>query len=298
MGFRDPGKGFQRIVKVGEDKFGRSLKAQFGGSLGVTGATGGPHGVGERDNLAYSRFVQGLLEEEVFWVDLSKGHGRVRVQCRDGCDSIAGGPTLCVQVLQRPHAGATDSAQRVGGAVWEVSESLAGGDGVEDSPEQVSSEKVGRVMGQPGGILLDSIGPLGRRVGVDPLADVFPDEIGEAGFVMFENESEDVAQWRVGWRADAAEFLEKCKAPRNVSSDAHRPWLAPSTGKVASAEERGNVAVCGVAEWLGEAPSLGRKTALVPGQQSSFQHPATQDRLYLAPEWCRHQKESLRKAEG
>ena len=126
MGFRDPGKGFQRIVEVGEDKFGRSLKALFGGSLGVTGATGGPHGVGERDNLAYSRFVQGLLEVEIFWVDLSKGHGRVRVQSRDGCDSIAGGPTLCVQVLQRLHSGATDSAQRVGGAVWEVSVSLAG----------------------------------------------------------------------------------------------------------------------------------------------------------------------------
>ena len=212
MGFRDPGKGFQRIVEVGEDKFGRRLKALFGGSLGVTGATGGPHGVGERDNLAYSRFVQGLLEVEILWVDLSKGHGRVRVQSRDGCDSIAGGPTLCVQVLQRLNGGATDSAQRVGGAVWEVSESLASGDGVEDSPEQVSSEKVGRVMGQPGGILLESIGPLGRRVGVNPLADVFPDEIGEAGFVMFENESEDVAQWRVGWRADAAEFLEKGKA--------------------------------------------------------------------------------------
>ncbi len=89
----------------------------------------------------------------------------------------------------------------------------------------MSSEKVGRVMGQPGGILLDSIGPFSRRVGVDPLADVFPDETGEseAGFVMFENESEDVAQWRVSWRADAAEFLEKGKAPRDVSSDAHRP---------------------------------------------------------------------------
>ena len=70
---------------------------------------------------------------------------------------------------------------RSGGAVGEVSESLAGGNGVEDGSEQMGTKEMRRVAGQASGVFLDGFGPQDRRVGVDPLAHVFPSEGGETG---------------------------------------------------------------------------------------------------------------------
>ena len=170
---------------------------------------------------------------------------------------------------------------------------MSGGNGVEDGSEQMGTKEVRRVAGQAGGVILDGSGPQGRRVEVDPLAHVFPSERGETGFVVFKDERTEITLRRVSRRLYATECPEEGEATGDVRSDLHRSGAATPGGGISSAEERGDVAAGGVAERLSEAPDLGREAALVPGQQSPFQHPAAQDGLHLATQWWWHQKESL-----
>ena len=170
---------------------------------------------------------------------------------------------------------------------------MAGGDGVENGSEQMGTKEMRRVAGKPSGVHLDGIGPQDRRVGVNPLAHVFPSEGGKTGFVVFKDERTEITLRRVSWGFDTTKCPEEGEATREVRSDLHRSDAVTPRGGVSSAEERGDVAAGGVAERLSEAPDLGRKAALVPGQQSPFQHPAAQDGLHLATQWWWHQKESL-----
>jgi hypothetical protein len=103
--------------------------------------------------MAHKRLLKGLVEGEVFGPDLSKGRSRVRVGSYDGRDGVTGGPALRVQVFHRLYARTTDSAQQVGGAVREVAESLAGGDGVENGSEQMGTKEMRRVAGQVSGVM-------------------------------------------------------------------------------------------------------------------------------------------------
>jgi hypothetical protein len=150
--------------------------------------------------MAHKRFLEGLVQGEVFGANLGKSRGRVGVESCDGRDGVPGGPALRVQVFHRLRARTTDSAQQVGGAVGKVSESLAGGDGVENGSEQMGTKEMRRVAGKPSGVLLDGIGPQDRRVGVNPLADEFSSKGGETGFVVFRDERTEITLRRVSRR--------------------------------------------------------------------------------------------------
>jgi hypothetical protein len=189
--------------------------------------------------MAHKRFLEGLVQGEVFGANLGKSRGRVGVDSCDGRDGVPGGPALRVQVFHRLHARTTDSAKQVGGAVGEVSESLAGGNGVEDGSEQMGTKKMRRVAGQASGVFLDGFGPQDRRVGVHPLADIFSSKGGETGFVVFRDERTEITLRRVGRRLHATECPEKGEATRDVRFDLHRSGAEPPGGGVSPAEERG-----------------------------------------------------------
>ncbi len=220
-------EGLKRTVKAGNDGVCRVFETLRGGGLGMTGTARSPHGVGERHDMAHKRLLEGLVQGEMFGVNLGKSRGRVRVESCDGRDGVTGGPALCVQVLHRLHARPINTTKQVGGAVGEVSESLSSGNGVEDGSEQMGTKEMRCVAGQAGGVILDGSGPQGRRVRVDPLANVFPSEGGKTGFVVFKDVRTEITLRRVSRRIYAAECPEEGEATGDVRTDLHRSGAAP-----------------------------------------------------------------------